>query len=74
MECPFCSRETNTTVRLKPCTSGPRILSIDGGGTRGSIPAEHLLIIQGILGSDCPLQDYFDYAIGTSSGTYKIVW
>lgn len=44
------------------------MLSIDGGGTRGVIPLEHLRLLQDALGPDCALQDMFDLAVGTSSG------
>ena len=56
------------TVDLKPPTAGIRILSIDGGGVRGVIPLEFLRILQDIVGPDCPIQDLFDVAFGTSSG------
>ncbi|KAF2812825.1 FabD/lysophospholipase-like protein [Mytilinidion resinicola] len=54
-------------VRIKPPTAGTRVLSIDGGGIRGVVPLECLLLIQKALGT-CRLQDFFDISIGTSSG------
>ena len=53
---------------LKPPTAGPRILSIDGGGVRGVVPLEFLDMLQSTLGPECPIQDLFDLAFGTSSG------
>ncbi len=58
----------NHTVRLKPFSAGDRIISIDGGGTRGVIPLEKLAIIQDIMGPELKLQDLFDIAFGTSVG------
>ncbi len=66
--CVLCHSGT-LTVRLKPPTAGYRILSVDGGGTRGVVPLEFLGLIQDLIG-DCPVQDLFDGAWGTSSGTY----
>ncbi|KAL8770679.1 MAG: hypothetical protein Q9209_003747 [Squamulea sp. 1 TL-2023] len=56
------------TVILKPPTAGISILSIDGGGVRGAVPLEFLRMLQETLGDDCPIQDLFDLAFGTSSG------
>lgn len=56
------------TVILKPPTAGISILSIDGGGVRGAVPLEFLSTLQETLGDDCPIQDLFDLAFGTSSG------
>lgn len=55
------------TTRLKPPTAGYRILSVDGGGTRGVVPLEFMGLIQDLIG-ECPIQDLFDGAWGTSSG------
>ncbi|KAL9606564.1 MAG: hypothetical protein Q9179_000289 [Wetmoreana sp. 5 TL-2023] len=59
---------SSLSVVLKPPTAGINILSIDGGGVRGAVPLEFLSILQEILGDDCPIQDLFDLAFGTSSG------
>ena len=50
-----------------------RILSIDGGGIRGIIPAEVLLSLEKIIQNktgDCSaiIGDYFDFVAGTSTG------
>ncbi|EER41739.1 phospholipase [Histoplasma capsulatum H143] len=42
-------------------------LAIDGGGVRGVIPLEILLLLQEKLGA-CPVTDLFDLIMGTSSG------
>jgi hypothetical protein len=46
----------------------PTILAIDGGGVRGGIPLEFLLLIQEYLGPDCKIQDVVDLSVGSSSG------
>ena len=50
-----------------PPTSSPIILAINGGGVRGVIPLEFLLLIQEHLGP-CAIQDVVDLAVGTSAG------
>ena len=48
------------------------ILSIDGGGIRGLIPAKILEYLESELqridGPNARLADYFDYIVGTSTG------
>ena len=70
-KCVFCSCGT-LQVALKPPTAGARILSVDGGGIRGVVPLEFLASLQETLGPSCPIQDLFDLAFGTSSGTRSI--
>ncbi len=67
-ECAICSQEVSVIGRVKPVTAGPRILSIDGGGTRGVVPLEFLRLLQNVIGPALPVQDLFDQAFGTSSG------
>lgn len=55
-------------IRIKPDTASIRVLSIDGGGTRGRIPLEFIRVLQDRLGLPCPVQRHFDIAYGTSSG------
>lgn len=43
-----------------------RILSIDGGGIRGTFPAAFLAALEDDL--DCPIHEYFDLIAGTSTG------
>jgi patatin-like phospholipase/acyl hydrolase len=65
--CILCQDHSSLTVSLKPPTAGVRIMSIDGGGTRGVLPLQHMLLLQEAVG-DCPLNELFDLAVGTSSG------
>ncbi|EXJ72783.1 uncharacterized protein A1O5_03930 [Cladophialophora psammophila CBS 110553] len=67
-ECPVCGKRERFLVRLKPPTAGFRILSIDGGGLRGIVPLETLSLLQQLAQSDCPIQELFDLAYGTSIG------
>ena len=67
-QCSYCLTGS-TKILLKPPTSGVRILTIDGGGIRGVVPLEFLGILQRLLGPECMIQDMFDLAFGTSSGT-----
>lgn len=59
-------------IDVLPPTMNPTILAIDGGGVRGVIPLEFLILIQEILGS-CSLQDLVDLSLGTSSGVYQFI-
>lgn len=67
--CVLCITRGKLVARLKPPTAGARILSIDGGGSRGVVPLEFLGLLQEYLGSGLQLQDFFEQAFGTSSGT-----
>jgi hypothetical protein len=49
----------------------PTILAIDGGGVRGGIPLEYLLLVQESLGKDCRIHDLIDLSVGSSSGTFE---
>lgn len=66
-KCLLCLSGT-LKIMLKPPTAGIRILSIDGGGSRGVVPLEFLRILQNMIGHSCPIQDLFDLAFGISSG------
>ncbi|PHT25846.1 Patatin-like protein 3 [Capsicum baccatum] len=63
-----------TTSQIQPPTYGDliTILSIDGGGIRGIIPATILSFLESQLqeldGKDARLADYFDLIAGTSTG------
>lgn len=70
--CIVCQEHQSLTVQLKPSTAGIRILSIDGGGTRGIVPLETLSILQDLLGANLPIRELFDLAFGTSSGTSSL--
>jgi hypothetical protein len=74
--CLLC-REGRLVVGLKPLTAGLRVLSVDGGGTRGVIAIGILNLLQGILGNIWTIQDSFDIAYGTSVGgsiVYNSFW
>ncbi|KAI9146675.1 LOW QUALITY PROTEIN: Phospholipase A1 [Paramyrothecium foliicola] len=58
----------NVHIRVKPDTASPRVLSIDGGGTRGRAPLEFLRILQQAIALPYPIQRNFDIVFGTSSG------
>ena len=67
-QCVMCHSVSNALARIKPPTCGVRILSIDGGGTRGAVPLEYLKLLQQFLSPEVFLQDFFDVVMGTSSG------
>ncbi|KAL4948945.1 patatin-like phospholipase [Aspergillus filifer] len=66
--CLLCLSRNELVVEVLPPTMTPTILAIDGGGVRGVIPLEHLILIQESLGRDCRLCDVVDLSIGPSSG------
>jgi patatin-like phospholipase/acyl hydrolase len=43
-----------------------RILTIDGGGLKGTVPAAFLAALEEHI--DRPLHEYFDLIVGTSTG------
>ncbi|XP_058099971.1 patatin-like protein 2 [Magnolia sinica] len=67
-------REASIINQIQPPTFGNliTILSIDGGGIRGLIPATILSVLESQLqeldGEDVRLADYFDVIAGTSTG------
>jgi hypothetical protein len=65
---------TNTP---NPATRPIRLLSIDGGGLKGLIPAEALIAIEtqldALTGQSLPLSDRFDLIGGTSTGAILAV-
>ncbi|KKZ67221.1 hypothetical protein EMCG_07087 [[Emmonsia] crescens] len=65
--CIFCLSRVPLVVDLVPPTKRVSILAIDGGGVRGVIPLEFLLLLQEKLGA-CPVTDLCDLIMGTSSG------
>ena len=68
--CHLDAAKAELTVQLKPPNAGPCLLSIDGGGDRGVVALKLLVAVQKCLGTAYPLQDYFDFGAGTSSGKY----
>ncbi|KAL2801854.1 patatin-like phospholipase [Aspergillus granulosus] len=66
--CLLCLSRDKLVVDVLPPTMTPTILAIDGGGVRGVIPLEYLILIQESLGRDCKLCDLVDLSVGPSSG------
>ncbi|KAL0438679.1 UNVERIFIED_CONTAM: Patatin-like protein 2 [Sesamum latifolium] len=66
------SSESRPKMRTPTCGNLITILSIDGGGIRGIIPATILEFLESQLqkldGEDARLADYFDVIAGTSTG------
>ena len=71
--CLCCLYRRPLVIDVLPPTMNPTILAIDGGGVRGVIPLEFLILIQENLGS-CALQDLIDLSIGMSSGLYYFIY
>ncbi|KAI5455667.1 acyl transferase/acyl hydrolase/lysophospholipase [Mariannaea sp. PMI_226] len=73
--CQICTSLTqNVLIRLVPETTRIRVLSIDGGGIRGSAPIAFLKAIQDEI--DIPnyqVQRHFDVKFGTSSGALSVI-
>jgi hypothetical protein len=67
--CLLCLSQEELVVDVLPPTMYPTILAVDGGGVRGVIPLEYLILIQERLGRECKLRDLVDLAVGPSSGT-----
>lgn len=68
-QCVLCGADSaGLRIRVKPETAAVRVLSIDGGGTRGRIPLEFLQVLQNCIGLPYPVQRNFDVVYGTSSG------
>ncbi|KAG6626616.1 hypothetical protein CIPAW_15G062900 [Carya illinoinensis] len=65
-------KTTTTQAQHPTCRNLNTILSIDGGGIRGIIPATILAILESQLqeldGKEARLADYFDVIAGTSTG------
>ena len=66
MQCVMCNNG-NVLADIKPKTAGIRIISIDGGGSRGIVPLETMKMLQDLL-LDTPLNEQIDFVAGTSSG------
>ena len=65
--CIRCQQKARFNCRIKPPTAGVRVMSVDGGGTRGAVPLESMCLLQVLLGN-LPIRDCFDLGFGTSSG------
>ncbi|KAL3473200.1 acyl transferase/acyl hydrolase/lysophospholipase [Aspergillus californicus] len=66
--CLICLSGGTLVIDVLPPTMNPTILAIDGGGVRGGIPLEYLLLIQEQLGPQCSMRDLVDLSVGSSSG------
>ncbi|KAI0403160.1 hypothetical protein F4802DRAFT_316845 [Xylaria palmicola] len=55
-------------IVTKPRYAGSRTLCLDGGGIRGIIQLHVLRELEKILGSDLPIQLFFDLIVGTDFG------
>jgi hypothetical protein len=66
--CPQCRTKINFQARILPPTCRARLLAIDGGGSRGIVSLGFIEKLRQALGLHYPVQENFDYCIGTSSG------
>ena len=66
--CPQCSTQICFQARILPPTCRVRFLAIDGGGSRGVVSLGFMEELDQELGLHYPIQENFDYGIGTSSG------
>ncbi|KAI9039861.1 patatin-like phospholipase family protein [Aspergillus affinis] len=71
--CVLCRSDCNNLVRILPPTACVRAVTVDGGGVRGFIPLQFLKYMQYQLGQECPIQELFDIAFGTSSGGFAVL-
>ena len=70
--CLLCESDTaGFTIRMQPPTATVRLLSIDGGGARGIVPLIFLRALEERIGLPYPVQENFDIAFGTSSGSHQ---
>jgi hypothetical protein len=71
-KCPLCAELCDLRIRVRPATTGLRVLAINGGGIRAMIPIQFLRALQQaiacLIGSTMPIQELFDLSFGTSSG------
>ncbi|OBT40118.1 hypothetical protein VE00_10853 [Pseudogymnoascus sp. WSF 3629] len=51
-----------------PPTCRARVVSFDGGGCHGIVSLTFFDEMQDAFGLDYPIQDHFDFSIGTSLG------
>jgi hypothetical protein len=74
--CLFCPKECNgdrnNKIQTTPEFSGVRILSLDGGGVRGIVELKILERLEGEIGLDIPIGEFFDLIVGTSAGKIEI--
>ena len=69
--CILCGKSVgDIEIGMRPDTASVRVLSIDGGGTRGIAPLVFIETLQECIGLPCPVQRHFDLIYGTSSGKF----
>ncbi|KAH8799403.1 hypothetical protein F5884DRAFT_869331 [Xylogone sp. PMI_703] len=66
--CPQCQSKICFQARILPPTCRVRFVAFDGGGSRGVVSLGFMEELRQALGLHYPVQDNFDYSIGTSSG------
>ncbi|KAH6868994.1 acyl transferase/acyl hydrolase/lysophospholipase [Thelonectria olida] len=73
--CQICGASIqNLLIRLIPDTTRIRVLSIDGGGIRGSAPIAFLKALEDEIGiPNYQVQRHFDVKFGTSSGALSVI-
>jgi hypothetical protein len=69
--CIVCQLQCCRVIKIKRPTTGIRVLSLDGGGSRGISSIVMLCFLQNLAGEDLPIQSLFDLAVGTSAGMIK---
>jgi hypothetical protein len=70
--CPLCLRGISFQARLLPPTCRVRFVGFDGGGSRGIVELGFMEKLRQALDLPYPVQEHFDYAIGTSSGEKRL--
>ena len=68
-ECPLCGKPNETRFSQKPDTAGVRALIAEGGGIRAVVPLSFLQELENAIGLPMNIQEHFDIAFGSSSGT-----
>lgn len=71
--CPLCQTEICFQAKLVPPTCRARFLGMDGGGARGIVIFGFMEELERSMGLPYPVQDNFDYSIGSSSGKIVLV-
>lgn len=66
--CLICQRRISFLGRIMPPTCRARVVSFDGGGCRGIVSLTYFDALEDVVDVNYPIQDHFDFGIGTSSG------
>lgn len=70
--CPQCRAEIHFQARVLPPTCRVRFVGFDGGGSRGIVSLGFMEKLEQALDLSYPVQEHFDFAVGTSSGELLI--